>query len=338
MGFKLLCCSAPPQVLEHSHRPLHLRKGDFYSYLSLSSHDSDCGEVTQCSEDKSSTPTPYSVPSYAPPPQGPRSPSLETFTSTRRQAAAPKQALHPKTPEGPPLSPDVRDEETLFPACTEEVYLGPPLCYSVTLSKKPRRLLLEDSRSGWGPYFQATPPDPAGSPHPSPSGRRAPRGGAPVSADAAARRGEDPNLLCDVAESVSTPREERSRNEGPPYLNPRARVTLIDSSTAAECSPHTKALESNMGAVMTKISVCGSATNPSKEPAATATHINPKINCSPMREADTEEEQGAKRRDGGGRRRSVSQQEAAQTQVSVPGNSLIRYLRAAGISLSPQLL
>uniref|UniRef100_A0A087XY89 A-kinase anchoring protein 6 n=1 Tax=Poecilia formosa TaxID=48698 RepID=A0A087XY89_POEFO len=49
------------KVLEHSHRPLHLRKGDFYSYLSLSSHDSDCGEVSQCAEDKSLTPVPYSI-------------------------------------------------------------------------------------------------------------------------------------------------------------------------------------------------------------------------------------------------------------------------------------
>lgn len=46
------------KVLEHSHRPMHLRKGDFYSYLSLSSHDSDCGEVTNYIDEKSSTPLP----------------------------------------------------------------------------------------------------------------------------------------------------------------------------------------------------------------------------------------------------------------------------------------
>ncbi|XP_071602258.1 A-kinase anchor protein 6 isoform X2 [Heliangelus exortis] len=46
------------KVLEHSHRPIHLRKGDFYSYLSLSSHDSDCGEVIKYIEEKSSTPVP----------------------------------------------------------------------------------------------------------------------------------------------------------------------------------------------------------------------------------------------------------------------------------------
>uniref|UniRef100_A0A452HGQ1 A-kinase anchor protein 6 n=1 Tax=Gopherus agassizii TaxID=38772 RepID=A0A452HGQ1_9SAUR len=46
------------KVMEHSHRPIQLRKGDFYSYLSLSSHDSDCGEVTKYIEEKSSTPVP----------------------------------------------------------------------------------------------------------------------------------------------------------------------------------------------------------------------------------------------------------------------------------------
>lgn len=49
------------KVLEHSHRPIQLRKGDFYSYLSLSSHDSDCGEVTSYVEEKSNTPLPQDV-------------------------------------------------------------------------------------------------------------------------------------------------------------------------------------------------------------------------------------------------------------------------------------
>uniref|UniRef100_A0A452RPK7 A-kinase anchor protein 6 n=1 Tax=Ursus americanus TaxID=9643 RepID=A0A452RPK7_URSAM len=49
------------KVLEHSHRPIQLRKGDFYSYLSLSSHDSDCGEVSSYVEEKSSTPLPLDV-------------------------------------------------------------------------------------------------------------------------------------------------------------------------------------------------------------------------------------------------------------------------------------
>nr|XP_055027806.1 A-kinase anchor protein 6 isoform X1 [Misgurnus anguillicaudatus] len=84
------------KVLEHSHRFIHLRKGDFYSYLSLSSHDSDCGEVSTCAEDKSTTPI---------------------LSGT----------------------PDIRDEEPLFEACTEEVYLGPPLCYSMSINKRPTR-------------------------------------------------------------------------------------------------------------------------------------------------------------------------------------------------------
>ncbi|XP_036067319.1 A-kinase anchor protein 6 isoform X3 [Oryzias melastigma] len=142
------------KVLELSHRPLHLRKGDFYSYLSLSSHDSDCGEVSQCAEDRSSTPPPYSVPAPAPPTTG-------QFTSTKRYNSAGSSAEssespppclpfgaggsravdQPEDPLSPgsclPPSPDIRDEETLFPACTEEVYLGPPLCYSMLLSKRP---------------------------------------------------------------------------------------------------------------------------------------------------------------------------------------------------------
>ncbi|CAJ1074839.1 A-kinase anchor protein 6 isoform X1 [Xyrichtys novacula] len=395
------------KVIEHSHRPLHLRKGDFYSYLSLSSHDSDCGEVSQCSEDKSSTPLPYTIPAYITPTQGLHSPSPELFTSTNQHTSTPASKPAPsgllsksgvcsldlrssevrtnsaaeQTSPGPslPTSPDIRDEETLFAACTEEVYLGPPLCYSMVLPKKRRPVSdLEyfpvnpgDGLSGLSPsedsvmdrnhdhlYFQESICTAAAAEEEqqssfSPSlqpcfgsfSASSPSNGAPASLQGPGsepeddnppslssggeeeRRGEDPYLLCDVAGgevaaavSVSTPQEERSRNEGPPYLNPRARVAPIDSS-AAECLADTKTLESNMGAVMTKISVCSSATNPSKEPAATATRINPKINCSPMREADTEEgeRRGAKREEKGRRRRSVSQQEArtaAQKQVS----------------------
>ncbi|KAM9340921.1 A-kinase anchor protein 6 [Symphorus nematophorus] len=417
------------KVLEHSHRPLHLRKGDFYSYLSLSSHDSDCGEVSQCSEDKSSTPVPYSIPTYVTPTQGLHSPSPELFTSTRQQTSPsnlPPSSKHSKNnfcaldlkseePTSPalslPPSPDIRDEETLFAACTEEVYLGPPLCYSMVLTKKPRRLLIKenlessldpgyelnsnlpylpeylpqdgpssklgDSLSYLSPskesvlnknqdhlYFQASGPteetqssfSPLLEPCYSSFSTSSPSNGVspaslqgpcskpeddnpssppPLMSSGAEeeKRGEDPYLLCDVAggevaaaASVSAPQEERSRNEGPPYLNPRARVAPIDSS-AAECLADTKTLESNMGAVMTKISVCSSATNPSKEPAATATRINPKINCSAMREADREEgEQGGevdtrrvKQEEKGRRGRSGSQQEvktAAEKQVS----------------------
>ncbi|XP_029900698.1 A-kinase anchor protein 6 [Myripristis murdjan] len=380
------------KVLEHSHRPIHLRKGDFYSYLSLSSHDSDCGEVSQCSEDKSSTPAPYSIPASAPSSK-PSSPGLDPeyklrpldfksadgpveggYVSPSREPSSPAPLLTP--------SPDIRDEETLFAACTEEVYLGPPLCYSMVLTKKPRRVSprpkddlgylssldpgdrlgdglpyvsdgetdpeLNESRPADGLgylspskestsdvnrdslYFQGPGPTAATQetqsslpPFLEPHYDSLPRSNSissslrgpdskpnagnlssspPLCGGGEEREGEDPHLLCDVARgevaaaaSVSPPQEERSRNEGPPYLNPRARVAPIDSS-AAECLADTKTLESNMGAVMTKISVCSSATNPSKEPATTATRINPKINCSAMREADREEEEEAERR------------------------------------------
>ncbi|TNN33068.1 hypothetical protein EYF80_056766 [Liparis tanakae] len=126
------------------------------------------------------------------------------------------------------------------------------------------------------------------------------------------RRGEAPPLLRDVAGGEVEPREEMSRNEAPPYLNPRARV----DSSAAECLADTETLKSNMDAVMTEISVGGAATNPSKEPAAAAaTHINPKMNCSEMREADREE----RRRRGEEetrRGRCGSQQEAKATARS----------------------
>ncbi|XP_044023569.1 A-kinase anchor protein 6 [Siniperca chuatsi] len=451
------------KVLEHSHRPLHLRKGDFYSYLSLSSHDSDCGEVSQCSEDKSSTPAPYSIPSYVTPTQGLHSPSPELFTSTEQQISTSDLAesskhsspglhskknfcaldlkstdsqtnsaasgSHTEEPLSPslslPPSPDIRDEETLFAACTEEVYLGPPLCYSMVLTKKPQRFLssldpgyelnnsvaylpcskpidslqyLSQERSSSKPgdslsylspskesvldrnqdhlYCQGSSPteetQSAFSPFLEPCysscstsslsnsvsaslqgpGSKPeddnPSSPAPVSSGAEEeKRGEDPHLLCDVAggevaaaASVSVPQEERSRNEGPPYLNPRARVAPIDSF-AAECLADTKMLESNMGAVMTKISVCSSATNPSKEPAATATRINPKINCSAMREADREEGERrgevdtrrVKQEEKGRRGRSGSQQEAktaAEKQVS--SQSAVHHRTAPGRS------
>ncbi|GLD73319.1 A-kinase anchor protein 6, partial [Lates japonicus] len=374
------------KVLEHSHRPLHLRKGDFYSYLSLSSHDSDCGEVSQCSEDKSSTPAPYSIPSYTTPTQGLHSPSPELFTSTKQQISTSNSAQSSKRssplldsrsnlcaldlksaerqangaangscaeePTSPslslPPSPDIRDEETLFAACTEEVYLGPPLCYSMVLTRKPRRYLLKENledlssldpgyklNAGLTSFSTSSPSTTISASLQGPDSKpkdETPSSPPPVSSGAKEeKRGEDPYLLCDVAgrevavaASVSAPQEERSRNEGPPYLNPWARVAPIDSS-AAECLADTKTLESNMGAVMTKISVCSSATNPSKEPAAT--RINPKINCSAMREADREEGERrgevdtrrVKQEEKGRRGRSGSQQEAktvAAKQVS----------------------
>ncbi|KAM8917640.1 A-kinase anchor protein 6 [Spinachia spinachia] len=125
------------KVLQHSHRPLHLKKGDFYSYLSLSSHDSDCGEVSRCSEDGSSSPPPYGGPS----------PEVQGVPAA-----------------SPPLSPDIRDEETLFAACTEEVYLGPPLCYSMSLPTKPRGPLqaLSPSVLAFEPGTGPAPPSPSG--------------------------------------------------------------------------------------------------------------------------------------------------------------------------------
>lgn len=441
-------------MLEHSHRPLHLKKGDFYSYLSLSSHDSDCGEVSQCTEDKSSTPAPYSIPSYVTPTQGLHSPSPELFRSTRQQISASPGlgtknkvcALDLKSADSEtycaadgtheeqtnpslslPPSPDIREEVTLFEACTEEVYLGPPLCYSMVLTKKPWHFFLKEnfesplsfgyemndsvpSLSCLNNNFQSTSDDGSNSPADDSLGylslskqtvlaknqdqlyfqRTSPAEDTqsssstflepcysscstspPSTSDATSlqgpgskpkdylssllplpvssgteeeKRGEHPYLLCDVAggevaaaASVSTPQEERSRNEGPPYLNPRARVAPIDSS-AAECLADTKTLESNMGAVMTKISVCSSATNPSKEPATTATRINPKINCLAMREADRGEgerqgevdTQWVKSEEKGRRGRRSSQQEAKTAtakQVSAPCISLMCYLR-----------
>ncbi|XP_031177188.1 A-kinase anchor protein 6 [Sander lucioperca] len=424
------------KVLEHSHRPLHLRKGDFYSYLSLSSHDSDCGEVSQCSEEKCSTPAPYTIPSYVSPTQGLHSPSPspELFTSTKQRISnsSPPSSRHSspdlesknnfcaldlKSPSGSraeeptspslslPPSPDIRDEVTLFAACTEEVYLGPPLCYSMALTKKPRRVPTKENSDcspsldpGYEAYSPRSKPNDASDPgesqsYVSPSKEfvlgqdhrmyfqgssltevthstlspflepcrgpfSKPKACNPpsfpplpsVSSGAEEEEVSDLYLLCDVAggevaavASVSPRLEERSRNEGPPYLNPRARVAPIDSS-ADECLADTKTLESNMGAVMTKISVCGSATNPSKEPAA-ATRINPKINCSPMREADREE--GERRGEGeslrvkweekGRRGRSGSQQEAktaAEKQVSTQ-SAVNHAARSAQASVKP---
>lgn len=111
------------KVLEHSHRPVQLRKGDFYSYLSLSSHDSDCGEVLQLLDDKTDP---------SPPPERP-----------------PQQQNRHKSPPHP-LSPDIRDEETLFAACTEEVYLGPPLCYSLATPTRHRPLFHKDNAETGG--------------------------------------------------------------------------------------------------------------------------------------------------------------------------------------------
>ncbi|KAM4723336.1 A-kinase anchor protein 6 [Anableps anableps] len=380
------------KVLEHSHRPLHLRKGDFYSYLSLSSHDSDCGEVSQCAEDKSLTPVPYSIPVYCTSMQALNSPSPELSPSTKpatssfQSAQLTKCSLpsltarncigcldlkcfdsepssvtdesrveqSPSPSLSVPPSPDFRNEEMLFEACTEEVYLGPPLCYSMVITKKPQLFhhklcldtslasgyelkenapcfsqegenseldnrLIDHSFSKQGPgctkttqnFFHPV-PEPCYSLFSTSSLLRSNSSSSggnlfsplPVFTDAKEEKlSEDLYLSSDgvvgkvaTAVSVSMPQEERSRNEGPSYLNPWVHVALIDSF-ATECLADTKMLESNMGTVMTKISVCSSATNPSKEPATAATRINPKINCSAMRKSDREEGKRCKEAD-----------------------------------------
>ncbi|XP_057714783.1 A-kinase anchor protein 6 isoform X1 [Corythoichthys intestinalis] len=419
------------KVVQHSHQPLHLRKGDFYAYLSLSSHDSDCGEVTQYAEDKSVTPVPYLISTYATSPTPGPSPDMTTEAKTQRLDLESRD--HPTASPGPslPPSPDIRDEETLFPACTEEVYLGPPLCYSMPPTNKAPKIFqldgpqpflenetqLRDSEEGGSiisalpgptyhgstldnnmptygktskiykvedrqpltdsyeekkipedvhsivlavqqpstvvsqssPLYFTMPPaqetskisklqgpqplkeektpgdlqsvnstepeppyssfsvnnevqqalpvekqdtprhcltDPEGVKGITPVVQEPPYSSFSINSKASgeARWREASQLAgCDV----SGRQEEARSNEAPSYLNPRARVALIDSSPA-QCLADTKTLQSNIGAVMTKISVGGGATNPSKEPpaSAAATRINPKINCRPIKEAD----------------------------------------------------
>lgn len=198
------------KVLDHSHRPIHLRKGDFYSYLSLSSHDSDCGEVTTCSEEKSSTP------------------------------------VLSRTPE-------IHDEEPLFAACTEEVYLGPPLCYSMSISKRPMRRSTK-LIDPFCPLSQAPPPS---------------------SNEYQKAHGISPGSIAGT--------QPQCHNEAP-YLNPLPSETVIDT---VECFADTKMLESNISPVMTKIRVSCSSTNPLKEERGL--YINPKINCPPIRKSDRDE-------------------------------------------------
>lgn len=198
------------KVLEHSHKPIHLRKGDFYSYLSLSSHDSDCGEVSTCTEEKSSTP------------------------------------VLSRTPE-------FHDEEPLFVACTEEVYLGPPLCYSMSISKRPTRrsTRLIDPLC---PLSQAPPPP-----------------------------GNEYQKAHGISPGSIAGTQPQCHNEAP-YLNPLPCETMIDT---VECFADTKMLESNISPVMTKIRVSCSSTNPLKEESGLC--INPKINCPPIRKSDRDE-------------------------------------------------
>ncbi|MGH0144739.1 UNVERIFIED_CONTAM: hypothetical protein FKN15_012576 [Acipenser sinensis] len=209
------------KVLEHSHRPIQLRKGDFYSYLSLSSHDSDCGEVSTCSEEKSSTPVPVDL--------------NDGF--------------------------EVKDGELLFEPCSEEVYIGPPLCYN---------------RSNYQ--------------RPSASGER-------VSACSTKPQMNDCSLPCNGVDTVCSANQKASsiskgttawsqlecHNEAS-YLNPLPCETLIDT---VECFSDTKMLESNISPVMTKIRDSCSSTNPLKE--EDSLYINPKINCPQIRQFDRDE-------------------------------------------------
>ncbi len=228
------------KVLEHSHRLIHLRKGDFYSYLSLSSHDSDCGEVSTCAEDKSSTP----------------------ILST---------------------TPDIRDEEPLFEACTEEVYLGPPLCYSMSISKRP-------TRHG-GKLIE-----PLGLPSPAPS---------PGCDEYQKAHG--------ISQGSVAGSQPECHNEAP-YLNPLPCETPIDT---VECFADTKMLESNISPVMTKIRVSCSTTNPLKEDGSL--YINPKINCPLIRKTDSDERAPAsqlmKQKNVGKGRRSLQEAKSTHKQV-----------------------
>lgn len=226
------------KVLEHSHRLIHLRKGDFYSYLSLSSHDSDCGEVSTCAEDKSSSPI---------------------LSST----------------------PDIRDEEPLFEACTEEVYLGPPLCYSMSISKRPTRHKLIE---------------PLGLLSPAPSSGC-----------------NEYQKAHGISQGSVAGSQSECHNEAP-YLNPLPCETPIDT---VECFADTKMLESNISPVMTKIRVSCSTTNPLKEDGSL--YINPKINCPLIRKTDSDERAPAsqlmKQKNVGKGRRSLQEAKSTHKQV-----------------------
>ncbi|KAM9568105.1 A-kinase anchor protein 6-like [Salvelinus alpinus] len=201
------------KVLEHSHRTIHLHKGDFYSYLSISSHDSDCGEVSACIDSKSTTPL---------------------LSST----------------------PDIRDEEMLFEACTEKVYLGPPLCYSMAVTKRQRRQSpkLTD-------YYSSSP---------SPAAQSQIQSQAPLPAcnEYQEEHGISPGSIAW--------RQLQCHNEAS-YLNPLPCETLIDT---VECLADTEMLESNISPVMTKIRVSCSSTYPLKEEGSL---------CPPIRKCDSDE-------------------------------------------------
>ncbi|XP_015205662.2 A-kinase anchor protein 6 isoform X2 [Lepisosteus oculatus] len=220
------------KVLEHSHRPIQLRKGDFYSYLSLSSHDSDCGEVSTCVEDKSSTPLP---------------PDL-----------------------GDTLN--MRDEELLFKPCTEQVYIGPPLSYSMCMSQRTPK------STGQGHSCHAKPRGSVSSSHQN-------------GTDRAPKPHCTENQKAPGISKGGTARSQLECHNEASYLNPLPCETLIDT---VECFSDTKMLESNISPVMTKIRVSCSSTNPLKE--EDSLYINPKINCPQIRKFDRDEKGPASQR------------------------------------------
>ncbi len=59
-----------------------------------------------------------------------------TIATAERSAPAWRTRAAPRSSR---LHQIICDEEPLFEACTEEVYLGPPLCYSMSISKRPTR-------------------------------------------------------------------------------------------------------------------------------------------------------------------------------------------------------
>ncbi|KAI3367782.1 hypothetical protein L3Q82_026215 [Scortum barcoo] len=326
------------------------------------------------------------------PPQ-PESPEL--FTSTKQRVSPPPQSskqlrsknnlcaldLNSEDPQtdsnnaeettslslSVPPSPDIRDEETLFAACTEEVYLGPPLCYSMVLTKKPRRLLLKEDveyLSSLGPGYELN--DSLAYPtcsKPNDSLRYLSQ--------------EGPNPKPGDSLSYLSPSKEKNQDHlyfqgfNPTEKTPSSSSSLLEpcyssfsTSSASLQESGSKPGDDNPstpppvssggeeerrgedpyllsdvagGEVVAAISVCSSATNPSKEPAATATRINPKINCSAMREADREEgerrgevdAQRVKQEEETGRRgQSGSQREAktaAEKQVLVRAEPLSGY-------------
>ncbi|XP_035388446.1 A-kinase anchor protein 6 isoform X2 [Electrophorus electricus] len=245
------------KVLEHSRRPIRLRKGDFYSYLSLSSHDSDCGEVV-ARPDKSSTP------------------------------------VLSRTPE-------IHDEEPLFEVCTEEVYLGPPLCYSMSISRRPTRRSTK-LIDPFCPPSQAPPP--------------------------ACDEYQKAHGISPGSVAGSQP---QSHNEAP-YLNPLPCETLIDT---VECFADTKMLESNISPVMTKIRVSCSSTNPLKGEGSL--YINPKINCPPIRKRDRDERGAASQwmKQKNVRKGHSSHQEAKATHKQVSGSQSGGRLVEAGGHRAP---